>query len=193
MEPGATVNCEVTVWARCWPSEPMTPVDAAGDGDRLGGAGHERPARLVLEQRRGQHGPGAGDRRAQRRHRAVGREVGGELHRDGGPGGDVGPRRRDGGDREGGRRGGRGGGGLVDVQWSTATKPPAATTSTATHTVRITHRRGPLRLRDVLPSHGSGILPGSEQGLKSQFGPIAAMMAESRPSSVTLVPSDSRT
>ena len=30
MEPGATVNCEVTVWARCWPFEPTTPVAPPG-------------------------------------------------------------------------------------------------------------------------------------------------------------------
>src|SRR6516165_8592494 len=30
MEPGATVNCEVTVWARCWPCEPMMPPDPPG-------------------------------------------------------------------------------------------------------------------------------------------------------------------
>ena len=30
MEPGATVNCEVTVCAMCWPSEPMTPEGPPG-------------------------------------------------------------------------------------------------------------------------------------------------------------------
>ena len=30
MEPGATVNCDVKVWARCWPSEPSTPPAPPG-------------------------------------------------------------------------------------------------------------------------------------------------------------------
>src|SRR5271165_5720142 len=30
MDPGATVNCDVTVWARCWPSEATTPLAPPG-------------------------------------------------------------------------------------------------------------------------------------------------------------------
>ena len=49
MDPGATVNCEVNVWARCWPWEPSTPVDPPGTVTVSLAAGHERPGCLELE------------------------------------------------------------------------------------------------------------------------------------------------
>ena len=63
----------------------------------------------------------------------------------------------------------RAGGGAAGVAeaWllcsrSTATKPPAARTSTRTPTVTMSHRRGPLLVRTCSPDIAAGILLGKK-------------------------------
>ncbi len=72
----------------------------AGDGDGLGGAGHQRAGGLVLQQRRRQGGPLAGDGRGDGGHGAARGQRDRELHRNGGTG----------------RHGGAGGAGRDDGQ-----------------------------------------------------------------------------
>ena len=113
MDPGATVNCDVNVWARCWPSELTAPPAPPGTVIVSVAPGTSGPVAWNCSSDGDSTAQEPGDRRAEGRHRTAGGEVGGELHRDGRPGGDVGPGRGDGGHGEGDRWGGGGGRGLV--------------------------------------------------------------------------------
>src|SRR5277367_6625629 len=94
----------------------------------------------------------------------------------------------------------RAGGGLAEVAaaWllcrrSKATNPPAARMRTTTMTVTITHRRGPFLVRTCSPDMPSGILQGRRDAQRRSSAFISCVISESRLSSVTLDPPDSRT
>src|ERR1039458_7850281 len=192
MDPGATVNCEVNVWARCWPSEPSTPVGPLGT--------------VTVSVAPGTSGPVAwnwssdGDSTAQDPATAgvrVGMGLPGARSVENctemvDPAATFAPV----GDTDATVRATGGAVGVAEASlsraWSITTKPPAASTSAAAHTATITHARRPFLWRTWSPD-----MTVDSTGSSGHYRPNsplnAAMMAERRSWSVTLVPSDSRT
>ena len=194
MEPGATVNCDVTVWRQVLALRADDAGGAAGDGERLGGAGHERPGRLVLRAATGTAPPrrrGSAGSASAAGCPARGRSR--TAPRSSSPAATLVPVGDDGRPRSGRREAPSG----SAEAWLLARVARGRRgrrrrrASAAAQAARITHKRGPLPLADVLSRHGSGDSTwGRHWGATgpSSASSGRAVMVERRPASVTLAP-----